>query len=142
MVRRFGRLLPVCLWMIVIGVMSHQQDSGNHSSGVLHFALALLGLSLNPESIAQVHWLLRKCAHVSEYAILAFLIGRASVAPPPRLFAQAFIVSVLFAASDEWHQNFVPQRVGSLQDVLIDSLGASLGLVALAIWRHVRQPTC
>ncbi len=142
MARRVVRWIPVCLWMVVIGLMSHQQNSGNHSSGVMHFALALLGLSLSPESLAQVHWLLRKCAHVSEYAILAFLIGRASVAPPPRLFAQAFIISVLFATSDEWHQHFVPQRVGSLQDVLIDSLGASLGLVALAFWRYLRQPKC
>ena len=47
--------------------------------------------------------------------------------------AFAFVVAVAFAASDEWHQSFVPSRQGSAWDVLLDSGGAVLGLFVL--WR-------
>ncbi len=33
------------------------------------------------------------------------------------------LLDIAFAASDEWHQTFVPDRFGTVQDVLIDSLG-------------------
>jgi VanZ family protein len=47
--------------------------------------------------------------------------------------AFAFVVAVAFAASDEWHQSFVPSRQGSPWDVLLDAGGAAVALVGL--WR-------
>ena len=45
----------------------------------------------------------------------------------------AFVLAAAFAASDEWHQSFVPSRQGSAWDVLLDSGGAVLGL--FVVWR-------
>jgi VanZ family protein len=67
---------------------------------------------------------LRKLAHVTEYAILAFLLRRAFAVPA------AFGVALAYAISDEFHQTFVRGREGRPRDVAIDALGIVLGLLA------------
>ena len=82
--------------------------------------------------------LLKKGAHVIEYAILTVLLWRAWNARqrPVASLALAFVLAVLYAASDEFHQTFVPGRLGRVQDVLIDSLGAALA--TLGVWAATR----
>ncbi|MBL0059508.1 MAG: VanZ family protein [Elusimicrobia bacterium] len=73
----------------------------------------------------------RKAAHLTEYGILAFLLARALSGrgwSPRRIFATGLLFCVLFAASDEIHQSFVPGRFGKVRDVALDSLGAALVL--------------
>ncbi len=72
--------------------------------------------------------LLRKAAHLTEYAILAVLARRATGSSP-----WAFSLAVAYAASDEFHQTFVRGRHGTPIDVGIDAVGAALGLMA---WRR------
>lgn len=72
---------------------------------------------------------LRKAAHLAEYAVLFALLRRALAAEglsPRRAGAAAFLLAVLYAAGDEWHQSFVPGRAGAASDVLIDAAGALL----------------
>jgi VanZ family protein len=47
------------------------------------------------------------------------------------------VFATFYAASDEWHQSFVPSRTASLADVTIDSVGAICG----ALWFSVRRRT-
>jgi VanZ family protein len=70
---------------------------------------------------------LRKLAHAAEYAVLGALLARATGSP--RL---AFALAVLYAASDELHQHFVPGRHGVPLDVAIDAAGA---LIGVTLWR-------
>ena len=70
---------------------------------------------------------LRKLAHVSEYAILGALLLRAT--GRPRL---ALGLAALYAVSDEVHQHFVEGRHAASVDVLIDTAGALAGVLA---WR-------
>ena len=79
-------------------------------------------------------FLLRKCAHMTEYAILAVLVLRASGSA-----AWALGITVAYAASDEVHQTFVRGRHGSPIDVAIDAAGALLGLGAYAWLRSRRR---
>ena len=72
---------------------------------------------------------LRKAAHVTEYAILAALLRRATGS-----YAWAFGLAAAYAASDEFHQTFVRGRHGSPIDVGIDAIGILLGLMT---WRRV-----
>ena len=74
---------------------------------------------------------LRKCAHMTEYAILAVLLLRATGAA-----SWAFALTVAYAVTDEVHQLFVRGRHGSPVDVAIDALGALAGLAAV---RWVRE---
>ncbi len=71
--------------------------------------------------------------HMTEYAILlSFTLAALRRWPPTKQRSEtsrigiAFGLAVLFAASDEWHQIFVPGREGCVRDVLIDSGGAFL----------------
>jgi len=51
----------------------------------------------------------------------------------------AWLLTVLYAASDELHQSFVPGRNASLVDVLVfDAIGALIGLVILSYWKKRR----
>jgi VanZ family protein len=69
---------------------------------------------------------LRKCAHVTEYAVLGALLTRALARELP-----ALALGVAYAASDEWHQTFVQGRHGAPLDVAIDGCGVLLGIVLL-----------
>ncbi len=74
---------------------------------------------------------LRKAAHMAEYGVLALLTRRAGASR-----ASAFVFSVFYAATDEWHQSFVPGRAGAASDVIIDGLGALTALLAGAILKR------
>lgn len=72
---------------------------------------------------------LRKCAHMTEYAILYLLVYRALLGSYPqvsirRISVFSLLITILYAASDEYHQSFVPTRGPSVIDVGIDSAGA------------------
>ena len=73
---------------------------------------------------------LRKCAHLTEYAILGLLLARAAARP-----AFAVAVGALYAASDEVHQHFVRGRHGVWYDVAIDTAGVTAGVL---LWRRAR----
>jgi VanZ family protein len=77
---------------------------------------------------------LRKLAHVAEYLVLTLLLVRAlrrsGVAAAVPLACAAALV---YAATDEWHQSFVPARTATPRDVAIDGIG--IGVAALAVTR-------
>ncbi len=69
--------------------------------------------------------LLKKTGHFVVYAVLARLYLRAMNAGGKRGRWMAWGLAVLYAASDELHQSFVPGRHARLTDVLIDAAGAA-----------------
>jgi VanZ family protein len=96
--------------------------------------------------VQEIHHFVRKCAHLNEYAVLALLLWRAVRRPvkndlrpwgwPEAGLALAIVF--LYAASDEFHQIFVPMRTALVSDVFIDTAGGAAGLLALWIigrWR-------
>ncbi len=80
--------------------------------------------------------------HFTEFAVLLLLcVGaircwRRPISSWSIVGAMSFCV--VFAASDEWHQSFVPDRFGTIQDVLIDSLGVCTA-GAVLLFRHRRH---
>lgn len=70
----------------------------------------------------------RKMAHLTEYAILAVLCRKAG-GPSRQSFVMAALIALTFAATDEWHQIFVPGRGANPLDVMLDAAG-----VFLALW--------
>lgn len=69
----------------------------------------------------------RKFVHAGMYGLLFWLWARAlsTRLPGSRAMACALAISVIYAVSDEYHQSFVPGRVGSALDVAIDAAGAA-----------------
>lgn len=81
----------------------------------------------------------RKTAHFAEYAILGFLLtGAASLGNGWKSFLQPGFTGALYAASDEFHQLFVPGRSGQVSDVMLDSAGVCFGVfLGMLFWRLV-----
>lgn len=73
---------------------------------------------------------LRKGAHITEYAVLGALLYRALGREPLALAA-----GIAYAATDELHQHFVRGRHASPVDVAIDAVGLALGML---VWLRVR----
>ena len=124
--------LPVFLWMALMFFGSTDLMSAEHTSRLLTPFLRWLNPDLSLAAIAQVHLLVRKAAHVSEYAIFGGLLFRAlrcRVDEFWRRVAVALVPAMIFAAADEFHQSFVPSRTSSLVDVLLDCSGALLGVM-------------
>lgn len=66
--------------------------------------------------------------HIIEYSIFALLVNRALKAYYPgfiytRRFILVFLLSFIYALSDEFHQAFVPDRFPSLFDLVYDGIG-------------------
>lgn len=128
-------------WMVMIFCFS--AADGQESSNTSHWAGMTLGRifisdfeELTPEE--QLEWAekidypIRKCAHASEYAVLALLVFAAIGGAVDRgRFFFSFLITFFYACTDEFHQLFVPGRAGSFIDVMIDSAGAAAGLLIL-----------
>lgn len=134
------------MWLGVIFTASGDSKSFAHSSRLLGPLLHWLFPHLSGPSVDNVVTLVRKCAHLTEYAILGFLFWRALRKPvkgDPRAWswkeaAWSVLFVVLYAGTDEFHQHFVPGRDASIRDVMIDTTGASLGMIllwAVGSWR-------
>ena len=77
---------------------------------------------------------LRKIAHLTEYAVLGALLQRALVRS-----SVAILVGALYATSDEIHQHFVRGRHAAWYDVAIDTIGVTIGVMAWNRWRRRRS---
>jgi VanZ family protein len=89
--------------------------------------------------------LVKKGGHLLGYALLgaAYVRGLAGgnrARPGWRLVVTAVALAGAYAASDEFHQAFVPGRGSSLWDVGIDTLGAAVGVGVWLAWRQKRGP--
>ena len=112
-VASIGRWAVVMLWMGVIFWFSAQpKDALNLAQSTL----------------------MSKLAHVIEYAIQGWLIQWARGGRNrQRVGWLSWLIAVVYAATDEYHQSFTPGRAPLVTDVIIDSLGAAIG-VELAVW--------
>ena len=94
------------------------------------------------EFAEKIEYPIRKCAHASEYAVLGILLMLAWNSYMPdmkRGSLSMFAVGALYAASDEFHQLFVPGRSGRLTDVLIDLAGLLAGIFLIYILPKCRD---
>jgi VanZ family protein len=126
-------ILPIA-WMGVIFMFSHQPatQSSKISSSVTEKVLQVIE-HIAPNASDEVEWwhgFIRKNAHFFIYLVLGCLLVKplkCQGVKKPLLVA--FIISVLYAVSDETHQLFIEGRSGQIRDVLIDSMGALTGLI-------------
>ena len=139
--------LPLLVWMAFIFGLSSDAKSVKHTSLFLEPILKFFWPHISDATINIIRFYVRKTAHATEYAILAWLWWRALRQPtqnnprPWRWTTAAFILLLctLYAASDEIHQHFVPGRQASGFDVLLDSSGAAFGLLlifGIGRWRR------
>ena len=143
--RPLYRVTLVVLWVCFIWAHSLMDgtDSANESTRFVLFALPLLQ-RLGLSDIALATFVVRKCAHFSEYAMLGvlafFLCGsQPGVRPERWLWLSSLAVMAVTPIVDETIQLFVPGREGSVRDVLIDLAGACAGFLLARALCAVRQ---
>jgi VanZ family protein len=121
-VQRLVRWLPAAAWLIVIFGLSSIPDQGPPRFDVV-------GLD--------------KLAHLTEYAVLGFLVARAVSPGRAAVWAvlAGLLAGVLIGSLDETYQRTVPGRDVDALDVVADAVGASVGGWLNRWWRtRRRQP--
>ena len=96
-------------------------------------------------SARSIEFYVRKAAHMTEYAILgllSFTFYRGILKKEKRQFLAALLTAAVYAATDEFHQYFIPGRSAEVMDVCIDTLGASIGLAILFFTLKVVRKHC
>jgi VanZ family protein len=127
--------------MAFISWASTSEFSGQNTSRIIRPLVLWLFPGTSEEKIYAIHYVVRKIAHFTEYAILGFLAARAFSTSSGELlrrrwFILALLLIVLYALLDEYHQSFEPSRRASIYDSMIDSAG---GLAALLVYRRRRN---
>jgi VanZ family protein len=97
---------------------------------VVAWAALIFGLSSIPDlgtGLEEWDFTLRKLAHAAEFAVFGFLLVRATGS-----WGWSIAGGIAYAISDELHQHFVPGRLGTPGDVVVDSLGVLVGVMLAA----------
>ena len=110
---------------------------------VAALAAVIFALSATPNlrvsEVADLDFILRKSGHMAAFGILAVLLWRAlDLSGVRRAMALSLVLTIAYAATDEFHQSFTAGRNPSGVDVGIDSAGALIALLALVVWLHIR----
>jgi VanZ family protein len=134
--------LPAIIWLCIIRIESTNYLSADTTGRWLYpFFHFLLGL--DPARFAVWHHYIRKTGHFVGYFTLSFLLFRAWRATLPigssaawcaRWGTIAFLMTVLVASLDEWHQTFLPSRTGTVRDVILDSSAALVAQIVIFMW--------
>ncbi len=140
---RLRRYLPLLAWMAVIFFASTGEFSAANTNALIQPLLRWFFPHLTDEGIANIHFLLRKCGHFSEYAVLGWLAFKAFAGSShARLRQHSYLAALslicLYAILDEYHQSFVASRTASIYDSLLDMAGGITALVVVALWQRRR----
>ena len=141
---RIVRYTPFILWTGVVLGMSTGGASMSRTSRIVRPILEFLFPTASEADLQFYHGIVRKCAHFSEYAILALLAYRAFIGSSNRFLAgrtaaASFAAALAVAVTDETYQSFEASRTGSMLDVGIDMTGAAAALLVLMLVCRVRK---
>lgn len=148
--RRFFHALVIFLWialMLLICWFSDQPDTvssqqsmqiGKLICSILVNGYDALSEVTQNQYVEMIDHFVRKTAHFCEYAVLGILtLESFRVMKIGKLQGFAWLWCIFYAATDEYHQLFIPGRYGMVKDVVLDSLGALTGIL-LCIWVRER----
>lgn len=123
----FWGSMAVLLCIIIFLFTASPSSTGAHTQSVIE--------KITGVKAAEAHtlnFLIRKLTHLSIFGLLAVCLTLSFTKNP---YYNAWILTTIYAATDEYHQSFMPGRTSSYYDVLLDSCGA---IVAILIVRLVR----
>lgn len=152
-IRTIFMLLLLTTFAIIFKFSSQiAEESDGLSNGVLRKIIDIFpytkGLSeeIKIKMVEHGNPIIRKLAHFSVYALIGVWIMAFMSTFDMRLYKKwiiSMLVGIVYAASDEFHQSFVPGRGPSIVDVGIDSLGVLTGilvvLIIISIYRALKS---
>jgi len=127
--------------------LSTEVGSAANTSRFIEPILRWLIPNISPEAVEKAHFFIRKAAHLFEYGLLGLLLWRAlrqtslgaTGKTPWKAAVAALVLSAAYAATDEFHQSFVPTRTASVRDVMIDTSGSLLSVSIICAWTTCRR---
>lgn len=139
--KKFKYFIPSFLLMFIIFSFSGQtgEESGSLSLNIVHILQSLFPFLTNTDLL---HILIRKAAHMSEYAILTstYVYGfNKNQFNFNKVCCFSLFCTFLYACSDELHQLLVSGRAGQLTDVLIDTSGGLIFLLFYYIYVKMKH---
>lgn len=113
--KKIFRLLTLGIMLTIFWFSNQDANVSDTQSGFFAMLLPFLPV-----------WVIRKTAHMTIYAILAFYAACSQIKPS---FKKVLLFCACYACTDEFHQLFIPGRSGEIRDVCIDCLGACIGFL-------------
>jgi len=145
MKKRKWWILAAVLWMLTIFTFTQLPFStGENTSEVIHKVVGTEHPSLDSANDADgqidlLNLMVRKTTHILVFGFLAFLLFK-SLEVYRFSYLFSWVLTILYAMSDEYHQSFMPGRVSSLKDVfLFDGIGAFVVLLMVFLIRGQRK---
>ena len=144
-VRRLLFAAVLALMMNIFILSSQDADLSTKTSGSFIEKIAVVFVAdfnemtalQQGQIVASMQTFVRKAAHFGVYGLLGCLLAGATLTYKKMKFLKRLLaagtVCILYAVSDEIHQLFVPGRSCQFKDMMIDSLGALLGILAVLI---------
>ena len=139
-------LLLIIIWCLVIFTFSNMpgKESQGKSKGLTEKLVNTIFKNINKEVkeenmnqiVDTLNGILRKCMHASEYFVLGVLIYHCCKILQIENWTRVVIpivLSFIYACSDEFHQLFIDGRSCRFTDVLIDTVGATVGVILINI---------
>jgi VanZ family protein len=140
--RQMGRYwLPPVLWMAVMFGLSTDVFAAEHTGKVLRYVVSAVAPSVTYEQYTLLHHLMRKAAHLTEYALLACLLLRAfradtAIAWRWRWAILSWLLTAGYACLDESHQALTQSRTSAASDSALDMCGGFIALTLLWLIRR------
>ena len=137
--------LPVAIGIGIIVMESTELMGSNHTSYPLRWLFEAIFGPISDTHWEMVHHLVRKSGHFFGYGALGLAWLRAwwMTLSRARFLTDALLAllgTALVASWDEWHQSYLPNRNGSVWDVLLDCCGAIALILAAYIYMRLMRP--
>jgi len=140
--------IPAIITIIIIWYMSSQTGTvSTDTSAKVTSDIAMrsffginLGFLDDPELMDVLHSIVRSCAHIGEYAVLALCVCIACrVCKVRGRFRQIYALMIcgIISLSDEMLQVFVPDRYGDLSDIVCDMAGAAFSVIIVTMFERI-----
>lgn len=133
--KKYIKWLFVFIWMFLIFLFSN--ESGVESTKTSQFFVEKVQFFFSGISFPILGLFVRKSAHFFLYFILGILVGNA-MNNQKKWWLFSLFICLIYACTDEIHQLFMVGRSGQIQDVILDSIGSSVG-ISLYYWFHRKK---
>jgi len=135
---------PLFLWLGVIFYLSSPAGAFSNTSRIIGPLLDLFFPDMPEATRLIIHGYVRKAAHFTEYAVLAFLAARACVIAASDFLSRfryllPLALVIVVAVADEFNQSFEASRTASVFDVVIDIAGGAVMMTLLWLTGRPRR---
>lgn len=130
--------MAAILWMAAIFCATQlPYFTAANSSKVIHKVVekehnAIKTPNADNNDINNLNLIVRKTTHVIVFGILSLLLFK-TLEPYRYSFLLAWLFTILYVITDEYHQSFMPGRVATYRDVFFETFGALLVLILILL---------